>query len=189
MNNGLSGLENTFIIPATVGGAIHNNAGAYNSAISDVIKSVTVLEDGKIKTYTQEQCKFGYRNSYFYDKPHIIILSAELSLKQCGPEIIKKRMMDILNARITSQPINKKTVGSTFKRQGDFLPAKAIDQLGLKGTKIGDAAISTKHAGFIENTANATAKDVIKLIDFICEKVYNTYNISLTPEIIIIGED
>ena len=105
MNNGLSGLENTFIIPATVGGAIHNNAGAYNSAISDVIKNITVLEDGKIKTYTQEQCGFSYRNSYFYDKPHIIILSAELSLKQCSSETIKQRMMDILNARINSQPI------------------------------------------------------------------------------------
>lgn len=189
MKNGLSGLENTFLIPATVGGAVHNNAGAYNSSFGDIVKTVRVLENCKVKTYTAKECEFGYRTSYFYNKPNIIILSVEICLITDNPENIKARIINILNARLTTQPINKKTAGSTFKRQNNFLPAKAIDNLGLKNTIIGGAKISEKHAGFIENTGNATAQDVLKLIDFISKKVYNTYNVELSPEIIIMGDD
>ena len=186
---GLSGLENTFLIPATVGGAIHNNAGAYNHAIGDAVKSVTVLENGKIKTYSKKQCNFGYRTSAFYNLPHCIILSAEFELTRCESEVIKNRFVEILNSRVEKQPINKKTAGSTFKRDGEIIPAKIIDDLGLKGVKCGGAKISEKHAGFIENFNNATATDVLNLIDFISQKVYNEFEIKLTPEIIIMGED
>lgn len=186
---GLGGLENTFLIPATVGGALHNNAGAYNSAIGDVVKSVTVLENGKIKTLTNKECGFAYRTSVFYSNPHCIILSAEFELIPTDKQVIKNRFIEILNSRMASQPINKKTAGSTFKRDGNIIPAKIIDELGLKGVKIGGAKISEKHAGFIENFNHATATDVLKLIDFVCEKVYNEHEIKLSPEIIVMGED
>ncbi len=186
---GLSGLENTFLIPATVGGAIHNNAGAYNHSIGDVVKSVTVLENGKVKTYLNKDCKFAYRTSGFYNKPHCIILSAELELIKCESSVIKERFMDILNSRMELQPLNKKTAGSIFQRDGEIIPSKIIDELGLKGVKCGGAIISEKHAGFIENFNNATATDILNLIDFISQKVYNELEICLTPEIIVMGED
>ena len=189
LNLGLSGLENTFLIPATVGGAIHNNAGAYNHAVGDAVKSVTLLENGKLKTYSKKQCRFGYRTSVFYNQPHYIILSAEFELTPCQQEVIKQKFIEILSSRVEKQPINKKTAGSTFKRDGDIIPAKIIDELGLKGVKIGGAIISEKHSGFIENFNNATATDVLNLIDFISQKVYNELEIKLTPEIIVLGED
>ena len=184
----LSGLENTFLIPATVGGAIHNNAGAYNHAIGDAVKSVTVLENGKIKTYPKKDCNFAYRTSVFYNKTNCIILSAEFELKPCEKQVINDRFMEILSSRMEKQPLNKKTAGSIFMRDGEVVPAKIIDQLGLKGVTFGGAKISEKHAGFIENFNNASATDVLNLIDFISQKVYNELQIKLIPEIIIMGE-
>lgn len=189
LNNKLSGLEETFLIPATVGGAIHNNAGAYSHAIGDCIESVLVFENGKIKEYKQKDCFFEYRKSIFYNNPHCIILSAKFKLKVTNKQIIQQRFNEILNTRTKTQPLDKLTLGSTFKRDKEIIPAKIIDELGLKGYKVGDAMISEKHAGFIENLGNATATDVLNLIDFISKKVYNKHKIKLTPEIIVIGEN
>ncbi len=189
LSSSLGGLEETFLIPATVGGAIHNNAGAYSTSIGDCVESVTVLEDNKIKEISKNDCCFAYRTSIFYNKPHCIILSVKFNLYKKDRNLIKEKFVQILNSRTASQPLDKKTFGSVFKRDNNIIPSKIIDDLGLKGFKIGGAIISQKHAGFIENTGNATAKDVLKLIDFISKKVYNNYKTTLTPEIIVMGED
>ena len=184
----LSGLEGLSGIPGSVGGAIVMNAGAYGKEMKDVVLSTTCMDkNGKLYTFSDEEQEFSYRNSIFQKKDYIII-ETKLKLEYGKKDEIQKRMEEYFKSRKEKQPIEYPSAGSSFKRQEGIITAKLIDDVGLKGYKIGGAQVSEKHAGFIVNYNNATATDVINLINYIKEKVYSKYGIKIEEEIKIIGE-
>lgn len=184
----LSGLEGLSGIPGSVGGAIVMNAGAYGKEMKDVVLSTTCMDkNGKLYTFSNEEQEFSYRNSIFQKKDYIII-ETKLKLEYGKKDEIQKKMEEYFKSRKEKQPIKYPSAGSSFKRQEGIITAKLIDDVGLKGYKIGGAQVSEKHAGFIVNYNNATATDVINLIDYIKENVYSKYGIKIEEEIKIIGE-
>lgn len=186
--HGLKGLEFLSGIPCTIGGAVRMNAGAYKQEIKDTLVSVKYLdENGEIVEKSNEELHFGYRTSMFEGKSYIII-EATFKLEHGEKEEIEAKIEEMTNARREKQPIEYPSAGSTFKRKGDIITAKLIDDCGLKGYTIGGAAVSLKHAGFIINKNNATAKDVLKLIKIVKRRVFAKYNIDIELEMLIIGE-
>lgn len=186
--NGLSGLEFASGIPGTLGGAIKINAGAYGGEFKDVVDFTTYLDNNlQVHTVSNEDQNFSYRNSRFNNTDDIII-SAKMKLKKENKDIIKAKMDELSAKRKAKQPINFPNAGSVFKRKNEYIAAEVIDKCGLKGYNIGDAYISDLHAGFIINKGNATAKDVIQLIEHIKNTVHEKYNINLELEIKVIGE-
>ena len=185
----ITGFEFASGIPGTIGGAIRMNAGAHGSEMKDIVKTITYInkKDGKIYTINNEQANFEYRNSIFSNNKYIII-EATMLLEKGKKEEIQNKMQEYATYRKEKQPIEYPSAGSTFKRGEDFITAKLIDECGLKGYKIGGAQISEKHAGFIINTGNATAEDVIELIEYTKEQVYNKFGKKIKTEIEIIGE-
>lgn len=182
----ISGLEFASGIPGTIGGAIRMNAGAYGSEMKDIIKTVTYIDrNGEIHKINTEQAKFEYRNSLFANNEYIIV-ETELELNKGNKEEIQEKMQEYANFRKEKQPIEYPSAGSTFKRGTDFITAKLIDECGLKGYQIGGAQVSEKHAGFIINTGNATAKDVEELIKYIKQEVYEKFGKEIETEIEII---
>lgn len=185
--NGIGGLEWSFGIPGSVGGATIMNAGAYECQFSDYVESVKVLKNNK--TFWKKKFKFSYRNSSFKENNDIII-SVRLKLKKDNPAKIKEKQLYFINKRKESQPYGEKSAGSVFKRiitENKILyPAKIIDNLGLKGVKIREAEISKKHTGFIINSGNAKAKDVLNLIKLIKSKIKKSTGEIAQEEIIII---
>ena len=184
--NSLAGLEFAAGIPGTIGGAITMNAGAYGGEFKDIVVSTTYI-DKDIHTISNKEHNFEYRNSIFKDK-NFIILKSKLKLKEDIKENIEAKMKQNSNKRKESQPIEYPSAGSVFKRGNGFITAEAIDKCGLKGYNIRDAYVSEKHAGFIVNKGKATAKDVIDLIEYIKQVVYEKYKIKIEMEIKIIGE-
>jgi len=190
LKESIEGFEFASGIPGTIGGAIRMNAGAYGSEMKDIVEETTYidLEDkNKIKTINNDEQCFKYRHSIFQDKSTIII-STKLKLKHGNKDEIANQMNENLQSRKEKQPLDKPNAGSTFKRGKDFITAQLIDKCGLKGAKIGGAEVSTKHAGFIVNTGNATANDVINLINKVKSDVYSKFNENIDLEIEIIGE-
>lgn len=184
----IAGFEFASGIPGTIGGAIRMNAGAYGKEMKEVIKQVTYIDQqGNINVLKNEEIDFSYRHSRFKGKQDIII-SAELELVKGNEEEIKQKMETYKNSRNEKQPVDMPSAGSTFKRGTNFIAAQLIDEAGLKGYSIGGAQVSKKHAGFIVNTGNATAEDVLKLIDYVIEVVYNKFGKILELEVEIIGE-
>ena len=182
----VAGFEFASGIPGTIGGAIRMNAGAHGSEMKDIVKTVKYMtRNGEIHTITNEQAKFEYRKSLFSEKDYII-LEVELQLKTGKAEEIKEKMTEYATYRKEKQPIEYPSAGSTFKRGTDFITAKLIDECGLKGYQIGGAQISEKHAGFIINKNNATAKDVINLMEYTKEQVYKKFGKKIEQEIEII---
>ena len=182
-----TGLEFAVGIPGTVGGAIKMNAGAYGSEIREIVKETTFIDfNGDIKTISNSEHKFVYRNSIFSHKDYVII-EAELKLQKGNKEEILAKMQEYANFRKEKQPLEFSSAGSTFKRGEDFITARLIDECGLKGYQIGDAQISEKHAGFIINKGNATAEDVIKLIEYTKEQIYNKFGKRIETEIEILN--
>ena len=189
MNEGISGFEELSGIPGTIGGAIFMNAGASGKEIKDInISTICMDYDGKIFELPNKEQEFEYRSSIFNKKDYII-LETKLKLEYGKKEEIKKKMDEYLSSRKEKQPIEYPSAGSTFKRQEGVITAKLIDECGLKGFKIGGAKVSEKHAGFIINYNNAKAKDVIDLIKYVKEKVYEKYGIKIKEEIRIVGEE
>ena len=185
---GITGMEFASGIPGTIGGAIKMNAGAHGSEMKDIITTVTYIDvDGQIHKIEKQDAKFEYRNSIF-SKEKYIILEAELQLEKGNITEIQDKMKEYLEYRKSKQPVEYPSAGSTFKRGTDFVTAKLIDDCGLKGKKIGGAQISQKHAGFIINSGNAKAEDVLKLIGYTKEQVYNKFKKNIETEIEIIGE-
>ena len=186
----IAGFEFASGIPGTIGGAIRMNAGAHGGEMKDIVKTITYIdkEDGEIYKIKNEQANFEYRNSIFSNNKYLI-LETELELEKGKKEEIKSKMEEYAIYRKEKQPIEYPSAGSTFKRGTDFITAKLIDESGLKGYQIGGAQISEKHAGFIINKGNATAKDVIKLIEYTKEQVYNKFKKKIETEIEIIGEE
>lgn len=185
----LSGLEFASGIPGTVGGAVRMNAGAYGSEMINVVEKVGVLNSNTFENFemTNEEAKFSYRHSIFVDRPEYIVTYAIIKLEKGIKEEIEAKMNENNTSRKEKQPIEYPSSGSTFKRGDGFITAKVIDDLGLKGYKIGGAEVSTKHAGFVINSDNAKAKDVLDLIEYIKEKAYKELNIMLEEEVVILG--
>ncbi len=186
----LSGLEFTFGIPGSVGGAVFMNAGAFGDEIGNYVTRVKIFDGEKI--YWTKNFTFSYRNSTFKQKKYVILF-VELTLSKGKKEEIEKRQKEFLEKRKTTQPYGEKSAGSVFKRieknGKTFFPAKIIDKLGLKGVKIGSAEISTKHAGFIVNKNSATQKDVKKLIKKVKNKIKRETGFELEEEIILLKGD
>ena len=185
----LTGIEFASGIPGSFGGAIYMNAGAYGGQIGDKIISTTYMDENlEIKTIIKEEQQFSYRKSIF-QKNNWIILVGKIKLEKGNKEEIKNKMEEYSKSRREKQPLNMPNAGSTFKRGEGFITAKIIDECGLKGYRIGDAEVSTLHAGFIVNKGNATAKDILNLIQYIKGKVKEKFNIDIETEIKILGED
>lgn len=189
----LSGLEFACGIPATVGGAIFQNAGAYNGEMANVIEEVTYLETDTLNMVIKNvnELEFGYRESFFKKNKEkgYIILSAKMKLVHEDEEKIINLMKENASKRKEKQPLEYPSAGSVFKRPEGYFVGKLIDDAGLKGARIGKAEVSKKHSGFIVNLGNAKAKDVVKLINVIKEKVRDKFSVELNEEIIIIGEE
>lgn len=180
---GLSGLEFAHGIPGTVGGGVYMNAGAYGGEICQVCQSVDVMSmDGEITTLTGERMGFSYRHSRLEDTPGIV-LSAVFTLEPKPEEDIRAQMQELMNRRKTSQPLDLPSAGSAFKRPVGGYAAALIDQAGLKGYRIGGAAVSEKHAGFVVNLGGATAADVRQLLSQVSDKVFDNSGIRLEPEV------
>lgn len=185
----ITGFEEISGIPGTIGGAIKMNAGAHGKEMKDIVQSVTFMDyEGNIYTLENEKLNFEYRNSMFSSKKYII-LEAVLKLQKGNKEEIKQKMQEYSNFRKEKQPIEYPSAGSTFKRGEDFITAKLIDECGLKGYKIGGAQVSTKHAGFVINTGNATANDVLELVNYIKKQVYEKFKKTIDLEIEVIGNN
>ena len=183
------GLEFAVGIPGTVGGAIKMNAGAYGSEIKEVVKETTYIDfDDNIKTINNNEHNFSYRNSIF-SKIDGIIIKTVIELPKGNLEEIENKMKKNISSRNEKQPLDKPNAGSTFKRGEGFITAKLIDECGLKGYKIGGAEVSTKHAGFVVNAGEATSKDILDLIEYIKKEVNKKFNVSIEPEIQIVGEE
>lgn len=186
LNCGLSGLEFAWGIPGTVGGAVFMNAGAYDGEIKDVVHSVShISPSGEIGRTEKDDLKFGYRTS-IYRSNNMIITGITLKLKKGNPDEIRAKMDDYMLRRSTKQPLEYPSAGSVFKRpEGNFAGA-LIEQCGLKGKLCGGAQVSEKHAGFIINKSNATAKDVRELISQIQKTVSDKTGYNLECELIIL---
>lgn len=184
MQNSLSGLEFAFGIPGTVGGAVYMNAGAYGGEMKDVLKKVTHLtQDGEIQTVDAESLNLSYRFSE-YKNNGAIILFAEYSLQEGDKDEIKALMDDIMNRRVTKQPLEYPSAGSVFKRPEGAFAGALIEQCGLKGYAVGGAQVSEKHSGFIINIGGATCDDVINLVAHIQKTVKEQTGFTLEREII-----
>ena len=212
LNSGISGFEFASGIPGTIGGAVKMNAGAYGSEMKDVIVSTKCLELKKqnrpirkdniddieitnpinnidqntIVELDNKEQEFRYRNSVFSDKKYIV-LETKIKLPYGNKEDIKAKMEEFNKSRKEKQP-DLPSAGSTFKRGEDFITAKVIDDCGLKGYTIGGAQVSEKHAGFIVNTGDATAQDIIDLIDYVKKVVYEKTGKTIELEVEILGE-
>ncbi len=182
----IEGFEFASGIPGTIGGAIRMNAGAHGTEMKDIVKTITyITSKGQINKISSEEAKFEYRKSIFTQNRNVI-LETEIQLSKGKKEEIKSKMDEYATYRKEKQPIEYPSAGSTFKRGTDFITAKLIDECGLKGYQIGGAQISEKHAGFIINKGNASAKDVINLIEYTKEQVYNKFGKNIETEIEII---
>ena len=182
-NLGLSGLEFAHGIPGTVGGGVYMNAGAYGGEICQVCKRVEVMDfQGNIRTFTNVEMEFSYRHSVLEEQSGIVI-SADFELVPKDAQEIREKMKELMGKRSASQPLDKPSAGSAFKRPVGGYAAALIDQAGLKGFQIGGAAISTKHAGFAVNMGDATAADVKALLRQVSDIVFEKSGIRLEPEV------
>lgn len=179
---GLGGLEFAHGIPGTVGGGVYMNAGAYGGEIADVCECVDVMwMDGRMETLTARQMEFSYRHSRLEEEAGIV-LSVTFRLASAPEEEIRSRIKELQIKRKNSQPLELPSAGSAFKRPVGGYAAALIDQAGLKGYRVGDAAVSEKHAGFVVNLGNATSEDVQKLLIQVADKVFEMSGIRLEPE-------
>ena len=190
----LTGFEPMSGIPGTIGGGIFMNAGAYGGELSQVIETVTYLDDnGEIVTEKCENLDLGYRHSMFQSKDYVI-LSCVMKFEKGNKDEIKTAMADYRSRRNEKQPVTLPSAGSTFKRPEGHFAGKLIQDAGLQGYQIGGAQVSTLHAGFVVNVGNAagasgaTAADVENLIKHIQKTVYEKFGVNLEPEIRLVGE-
>ena len=184
-DNSLKGMEFASGIPGTLGGAIVMNAGAYGGEMKDIIEYVDILlDDGNVKRYSNEEMNFGYRKSIVDEGK--IVLSAGLRLSKGDKSEIEAKMLELKEKRTSKQPLEYPSSGSTFKRPEGYFAAKLIEDAGLKGYKVGGAMVSPKHSGVVINYDNATAEDVLKLIEDVRNIVNDKFVVLLEPEVKII---
>jgi len=185
---GLGGMEFAAGIPGTLGGALFMNAGAYGGEMKDVVHSVCIIdENGRNRWLDINEIHYGYRSSIFRDHNYII-LEARLQLEYRDPDTCLNTIEALNAKRRARQPLEYPSAGSVFKRPSGCYVGPMIEQAGLKGMRVGDAQISEKHAGFIINLGNATAKDVLELIDIVKQRIQDIFGIELELEIQVVGE-
>ena len=184
LNNSLKGLEVFYDIPSSLGGAVVMNAGAFGEDIKDILTKVRYLDLSTLEVNEIENIDidFEYRNSFFQKNKDKIILKVWLSLSRASKTEIKIKMDSLKEKRWVKQPRNYPNAGSVFKRPKGFYVGQIIEDLNLKGFKIGGAKVSEKHGGFIVNYDNATGKDILNLIEHINNKVYQNYGMFLEVE-------
>ena len=185
--NGYTGSEFAIGIPGSFGGGIFMNAGAYDGETSSIIHEVEWMnENGDIYNFSKKNCSFEYRKSFF-QKNKGIILGATLSLELGNLAEIKAKMDDLTEKRNSKQPLECPSAGSTFKRPPGYYAGTLIQEAGLKGFSLGGAQVSEKHAGFVINANQATAEDILKLMDHIRKRVFEYAQVWLVPEVRILG--
>lgn len=188
LENELTGFEFAAGIPGTVGGAVVMNAGAYGGEMKDIILNATVLtQEGEIVTLNKEELELGYRTSVIAKKSYIV-LEAEYQLQKGDKEAIRGRMDELKTQRVTKQPLEYPSAGSTFKRPEGYFAGKLIQDAGLRGFQVGGAQVSEKHCGFVINQDQATAADIIELMRQVSDKVMQEFGVKLEPEVKTLGE-
>ena len=188
LNNSLTNMEFASGIPGTIGGAVTMNAGAYGGEMKDILQEVTVLtEDGEVLVLKTEELALGYRTSCIKEKNYIV-LEAVLKLEKGDQEKIQARMDELKEQRVTKQPLEFPSAGSTFKRPEGYFAGKLIQDAGLAGHKIGGAEVSAKHCGFIVNSGAATAQDIMDLIRYVQKTVWEDAKVKLETEVKMLGE-
>ena len=185
---GLTGFEFASGIPGTLGGAVMMNAGAYGGEMKDIVKSVSLMDyDGNLVEKTGKEMDFSYRHSIIEDENYIV-LGATLELEKGDIQTISDKMMELAVARKTKQPLEFPSAGSTFKRPEGYFAGKLIMDAGLAGYSVGDACVSEKHCGFVINKGNASAEDVLNLIEDVKNSVYEKFGVELSPEVRLVGD-
>jgi len=180
---GIGGLEFLVGIPGSVGGAIVMNSGAWGKEIGDLVEKVKVIDrNGQETVFTRGQMGFGYRKSRL-QKGKLIVTEVELRLRRKIRKAIAKKIQEYIAKRKDKQPVGSPNCGSTFKNPKKDFAARLIEQAGFKGMRVGDAQVSPKHANFIVNLGDATAKDVLKLMMLIQTRVKSKFGIKLEPEL------
>ncbi len=195
INHGLAGLNFALGIPGTVGGAIRMNAGAWKGDMSNVLDSIRIIcPDGRIESVDKTGLAFSYRSLLISDAngrdlAASVIIEGRFSLSPQSPESLKEEADSLLRARKNSQPTGFASAGCFFRNPDNLESAgKLIDLAGGKGLRVGDAQVSTKHANFIVNRGRATAEDILRLMDIVQEAVFKKFNITLEPEVKIVGD-
>ena len=188
LENGLTGFEFAAGIPGTLGGACVMNAGAYGGEMKDVLEEVTVLtEEGEVLIIPKENLELGYRTSIIARKGYIV-LEARIQLREGEKEAIKSLMEELKDKRVSKQPLEYPSAGSTFKRPEGYFAGKLIQDAGLRGFSVGGAQVSEKHCGFVINRENATAADVAELMRQVSARVEEEFGVKLEPEVKRLGE-
>ena len=188
LSHSLKGFEFASGIPGTLGGAVMMNAGAYGGEMKQVLESARVLTpEGEIKTLKEEELDLGYRTSVIAKKNYIV-LEAVIRLETGDAESIRSYMEELKEKRVTKQPLEYPSAGSTFKRPEGYFAGKLIEDAGLRGFQVGNAQVSQKHCGFVINRGGATAAEVISLMGQVADKVEAASGVRLEPEVKRIGE-
>ena len=186
VKNNLIGLENLNGVPGTLGGALIMNAGAWGGEISENLIHVEIINSkSEIQKIQKKDLNFSYRQSSFNKDD--ILLSAKFNLRKADKDIIKENFIEAQSGRKKSQPLNKRSAGSVFKNDKDHSAGKLLDDLGLKGFRIGDAKISEKHANFFINDGDASSSDMLMLIKKAHQKVKERFNVNLSLEVKLMG--
>ena len=187
-DNSLAGFEFAAGIPGTIGGAMIMNAGAYGGEMKQITASVKVISpDGEVKELSGEACDFGYRTSALKREGYTV-LSALLNLHKGNEKDITDLMTELALKRKEKQPLEYPSAGSTFKRPEGYFAGKLIEDAGLRGFSVGDAAVSEKHCGFVINKDKATSADIYRLIKEVQKRVFEDSGVMLEPEVIMVGE-
>ncbi len=182
-NHSLGGMEFAHGIPGTVGGGVYMNAGAYGGEMKDIVESVEVMDrGGNLRRLTNAEMEFSYRHSCLEGTDDIVV-SVDFRLPAASMAEVMEKIKELIAKRSASQSLDLPSAGSAFKRPVGGYAAALIDQAGLKGYRVGDAAISEKHAGFAVNLGSATAEDVKTLLRQVSDKVYETSGIRIEPEV------
>ena len=186
--HGLTGLEFAAGIPGSVGGGVVMNAGAYDGEMKNVVTKVRVVNrDGEIMELSGSSMEFGYRTSVLKNRP-FIVTGVSFRLQEGDRAAIRSKMDDFNARRREKQPLEYPSAGSTFKRPEGHFAGQMIMEAGLRGFQIGGARVSDKHCGFIINTGNASASDVLDVMGEVQERVYSCFGVKLEPEVVILGD-
>ena len=187
-DDSLSGLEFAEGIPGSLGGAVFMNAGAYDGEMKDVVWEVEAISpSGEKQIFTAADLGFDYRKSVFQHNDYVVV-AVKMKLKLGVQPEIKSKMREYANRRREKQPLEYPSAGSVFRRPPGYYVGPMIEQMGLKGYCVGGAQVSHKHAGFIVNTGNASASDVLELIAIIKKAAWEQFGVDLQPEIRVVGE-
>lgn len=188
LEEGLAGMEFAAGIPGTLGGACMMNAGAYGGEMKDILESVVVMtREGEFCTLSSEELDMGYRTSVIAKREYIV-LEATMILRKGKPEDIQSRMEELREKRVSKQPLNYPSAGSTFKRPEGYFAGKLIEDAGLRGFQTGGAQVSEKHCGFVINKGDASAADILELMRQVSVRVEEKFGVVLEPEVRRLGE-